>query len=119
MNIGDAVRVLNEFTFASRQWEARHDPPAAIAETWADGRAIEDFDRVLAFDGIVAIAIAEKLERDAGRDMPATRRLMDVIKACRKGAAGANCDMTAMRFGKASITYGGIDAAIAEWEARS
>lgn len=88
-----AVRVLNEREFRGiTNWDAEELVDGDIAVYGEN----EGF--ALQFDPDVAIFIAEGLERDAGRDMPATRKLMDFI---RHGA-----------FFPRSIE----EAAVAEWE---
>lgn len=73
MNIDDAVKVLRKHEYRKKKTWA----------LWADGMVIGSSagqSGIVELTGFEAIAIAEKLERDAGRDMPATRKLMRFIR---------------------------------------
>ena len=113
MNIDDAVRVLKEFQ------------PHGFSGFRIDG------DRVVAFrpnragdywPGWMAIAIAEKLERDAGRDMPATRKVMALLAdAIHRDHLDGTADENAVVYTSSTgenVTEGELRAAIAEWEPR-
>ena len=117
MNIDDAVRVLNEHGHGDGgEWR--------IVQVHKDEKLVADSDLfepggryLLEFE---AIAIAEKLMRDAGRDLPATRWLAHKIE---RVLAPANAlewhdDSRFSGGGADPVTYGDLRAFAAEWEVK-
>lgn len=123
MNLDRAVEILNREEHGGKTtWRIEHDGDGSH---WAD---VADEDSVIP-DGIAvfmlsefeAIAVAEAYERYDGRDMPATRRLIEHIRSlfsegCR-AVNGPGSQWWHNSKGQ-TISLGEIDSALAEWETK-
>jgi len=128
MNIDDAVRVLNEHKHNNHEWRADRTEGRYVC-VGTPPYAGEDTPFPAELTAFEAIAIAEKLERDGGRDMPATRRVTAALRAVKDRADKAFYsdvlgrvpagDCLIFDIGTVGrISYADIEGFLAEWEAR-
>lgn len=104
MNIDDAVRVLARERHGNKdRWTTDGDIVV--------GRLTNDAVRsVLSLSPFEAIAIAEAYERQAGRDMPATRKLVRVLVNDARRSGRGSADLVSLRLRRSLL-----EKAVAEW----
>lgn len=112
-----AVRVLNEHKHESCRWTvATIDGRECCCGEFIHARHPDDYPLCQpALSRFEAIAIAEKLERQAGRDMPATRELMRSLESWAEEAGVPKCYDNGTVDVVIKATIGELRALLGEW----
>lgn len=131
MTLDDAVKVLNERRYGIDDWRDAEWTKEGGDESvlLVDKGERDQWDYHESLNEFEAIAIAKELERQAGRDMPATRRVIAAFRAVKDQADKAFYsdvlgrvpagDCLVFDIGAVGrISYADIEGFLAEWESR-